>query len=157
MISWEKLKMLRPTNLKISPVACITQAGWRGCIILDLSFLVFQEVAGVVTAMQASVNDTTVLQAPSVPVKQIGKVLPRVLQYMRDTLDGLHILFSKLDLSDGFWRLIVHGTDCYNFAYVLLQATGAPTKMMVPSAVQMGWVESLHSHGIGTGLGAALR
>ena len=37
----------------------------------------------------------------------------------------------------------MHGTDCYNFAYVLLQATGAPTKMMVPSAVQMGWVESL--------------
>ncbi len=29
-----------------------------------------------------------------------------------------------------------------NFAYVLLQATGAPTKIVVRSAVQMGWVES---------------
>ncbi len=37
----------------------------------------------------------------------------------------------------------MHGTDCYNFAYVLLQATGARTKIVVPSAVQMGWVESL--------------
>jgi hypothetical protein len=109
---------------------------------LDLSFPVFQEVDGVVTATQASVNDTTALQAPSVPVKQIGKVLPRILQYMRDTPAGLHILFSKLDLSDGFWRLIVHETDCYNFAYVLPQAAGEPTRIVVPSAVQMGWVES---------------
>jgi hypothetical protein len=138
VISWEKLKTLRPTNLKISPVACIPQAGRRGRIILDLSFPVFQKVTGVITATQASVNDTTVLQAPSVPVKQIGKVLPRVLQYMRDTLDGLHILFSKLDLSNGFWRLIMRGTDCYNSAYVLPQATRAPTKIVVPSAVQMG-------------------
>ncbi len=50
VISWEELKMLRLTNLKISPVACIPQAGRRGRIILDLLFLVFQEVAGVVTA-----------------------------------------------------------------------------------------------------------
>jgi hypothetical protein len=142
VISWEELKTLRPTNLKISPVAFIPQAGRRGRIMLDLLFPVFQEVAGVITAKQASVNDRTVLQAPLVPVKQIGKVLPRVLQYMRDTPDGLHILFSKLDLSNGFWRLIVCGTDCYNFAYVLPQATGAPTKIVVPSAVQMGWVES---------------
>jgi hypothetical protein len=142
VISWEELKMLRPTNLKISPVACIPQAGQWGRIILDLLFPIFQEVAGVITATQASVNDMTVLQASSVPVKQIGKVLPRVLQYMRDTPDGLHILFSKLDLSNGFWRLIMRRTDCYNFAYVLPQATGAPTKIVVTLAVQMGWVES---------------
>jgi hypothetical protein len=36
----------------------------------------------------------------------------------------------------------MRGTDCYNFAYVLPQATRAPTKIMVPSAVQMQWVES---------------
>ncbi len=73
VISWEELKMLRPTNLKISPVACMPQAGRQGCIILDLLFPVFQEVAGIVTATQASVNDTTVLQAPLVPVKQIER------------------------------------------------------------------------------------
>ena len=28
---------------------------------------------------------------------------------MRDTPAGLHILMSKLDISDGFWRLIVRG------------------------------------------------
>jgi hypothetical protein len=79
VISWEDLTKLRPKNLKISSVACIPQTSRRGRIILDLSFPVFQEVDGVVTAMQASVNDTTVLQAPSGPVKEIGKVLPRLL------------------------------------------------------------------------------
>ncbi len=102
VISWEDLTKLRPKNLKISPVACIPQTGRRGRIILDLLFPVFQEADGVVTAMQASVNDTTVLQAPSGPVKEIGKVLPRLLQYMRDTPAGLHIVFSKLATAMAF-------------------------------------------------------
>jgi hypothetical protein len=76
--------------------------GRRSRIILDLSFPVYQKVDGVVTVTQASVNDTMILNAPSVSVKEIGKVLPRLLQYMRDTPRGLHILFSKLDISDGF-------------------------------------------------------
>ena len=99
---WEDLKQLRPPNLKISPVAVVPQVGRCGRIILDLSFPVYQEINGVVTAVQASVNDTTVLTAPSTPVKEIVKVLPRLLHYMRDTPAGLHILFSKLDISDGF-------------------------------------------------------
>ncbi len=95
-----------------------------------------------ITAVQASVNNTTVLTAPSVPVKEIGKVLPRLLNFMRDTPEGLHILFSKLDISDGFWRLIVKEADSYNFAYVLPQDAGKPCRIVVPAAVQMGWVES---------------
>jgi hypothetical protein len=61
---------------------------------------------------------------------------------MRDTLAGLHILFSKLDISDGFWRLIVQEANSYNFAYVLPQEGGEPCRAVVPAAVQMGWVES---------------
>jgi hypothetical protein len=104
---WEDLQCLRPHNLKILPVAVVPQSGRRGWIILDLSFPVYQDVNGVVTAVQSSVNDTTTLSALDIPVKEIGKVLPRLLHYMRDTPAGLHILFSKLDISDGFWRLIV--------------------------------------------------
>ncbi len=95
-----------------------------------------------VTAVQASVNDTTILTAPSVPVKEIGKVLPRLLNYMRDTPEGLYILFSKLNISDGFWRLIVKEADSYNFAYVLPQDAGEPCRIVMPAAVQMGWVKS---------------
>jgi hypothetical protein len=123
---WEDLKHLRPPNLNILPVAVVPQVGRRGQIILDLLFPVYQEVNGVVPAVQASINDTTVLMALSVPVKEIGKVLPPLLHYMRDTPAGLHILFSKLDISDGFWRLIVKEPDSCNFAYILPQDAGKP-------------------------------
>jgi hypothetical protein len=139
---WEDIVRLRPKNLKISPVAVVRQVNRRGRIILDLSFPVYQDVAGVMIATQQSVNDSTVLQAPSQSVKEIGKVLPRLLHFMHDTEPGLHILFSKLDISDGFWRLIVRLADSFNFAYVLPQPAGEPTRIVVPSAVQMGWVES---------------
>jgi hypothetical protein len=138
VIPWEEIKQLCSLNLKISPMAVVR----RPRIILDLSFLVYQEVDGVVIVMQASVNDTTALQAPSAAIKEIGKVLPRLLTYMQDTSAGLHILMSKLDISDGFWWLIVKGDDCYNFEYVLFQHEGEPCRIVVPSAVQMGWVES---------------
>jgi hypothetical protein len=89
VIPWEELKRLRPVNLKISPVAAVPQVGRCPRIILDLSFLVYQEVNGVITATQASVNDTTALWAPKEAVRKIGKVLPCLLAYIRDTPAGL--------------------------------------------------------------------
>ncbi len=102
----------------------------------------YQAADGIITTTQASVNDTTALQAPKEAVRKIGKVLPRLLTYMRDTPAGLHILMSKLDISDGFWWLIVWDADCFNFAYVLPQWEGKPCRIVVLSAVQIGWVES---------------
>ncbi len=88
-------------------MAVVPQVGRRSRIILDLSFPVYQDLDDVVAIIQESVNDTTVLQAPAEPVKEIGRVLPHLLQYMWDTPAGLHILFCKLDISDGFWRLTI--------------------------------------------------
>ncbi len=139
---WDNIKQMRPRNLKVLPVALIPQTGQRGRIILDLSFPVYQDVNGVVTITQESVNSTTVLTTPTEPVKEIGLMLPRLLHYMRDTLRGLHILFCKLDISDGFWRLVIRDEDCFNFAYILPQRAGKPTRLVVPAAIQMGWVES---------------
>jgi hypothetical protein len=53
VIPWEELKQLRPPNFKISPVAAVPQVGRRPCIILDLSFPVYQDVDGIITATQA--------------------------------------------------------------------------------------------------------
>ncbi len=139
---WEDVRWLRPQNIKVSPMALIPQVGRRGQIILDLSFPVYQDVDGVVTITQESVNSTTVLMAPAIPVKEIGKVLPRLLHYMQDTPRGVHILFCKLDISDGFWRLVIRDKDCFNFADVLPQPPGVPFCLVIPAAVQMGWVES---------------
>ncbi len=38
--------------------------------------------------------------------------------------------------------MVVREKDSYNFAYVLPQQAGEPTRIVVPSSVQMGWVES---------------
>jgi hypothetical protein len=62
-------------------------------------------------------------------VREIGKVLPRLLTYMRDTPAGLHILMSKLDISDGFWRLIVQDADCYNFAMCFPNKRANPAEL----------------------------
>ncbi len=82
VVLWVDINRLCPRNLKISPVVLIPQMGRRGRIILDLSFPVYQEVDRVATVTQKSVNDTIVLNAPPMFVKEIGKVLPQLLQYM---------------------------------------------------------------------------
>ena len=61
---------------------------------------------------------------------------------MKTTVAGVWIYFSKLDISDGFCRMVVTPEDGYNFAYVLPQPPGMPIKIVVPLALQMGWVES---------------
>ncbi len=115
--------------------------GRWGRIIVDLLSPVYQEINRVVTVTQESINSSTVLTVLLEAVKEIGKVFPR-LQYMGDTPEGLHILFSKLDISDWFWCLVVREADSYNFAYVLPQQDSKPIRIVMPSAVQMGWVES---------------
>jgi hypothetical protein len=35
-------------------------------------------------------------------------------------------MFAKIDLSDGFWRMLVRESDKWNFAYVLPGAAGDP-------------------------------
>jgi hypothetical protein len=52
--------------------------------------------------LQASVNDTTVRQAPETPVKELGHVLPRILDFMASVPEEEHIHFSKMDLADGY-------------------------------------------------------
>ncbi len=38
--------------------------------------------------------------------------------------------------------MVVQEADSYNFAYILPQQDGEPIQIVVPSVVQMGWVES---------------
>ena len=43
---------------------------------------------------------------------------------------------------DGFWRLDCQEGEEWNFAYVLPQEQGKPVQLVVPTSLQMGWVES---------------
>ena len=140
--TWDDLKRTQKPKLKILPVVVVPQVGRRGRIILDLSFPVYQEVDSKASITQASVNKTTITTGPAAPVKEIGKVLHQLLYFMKMTRAGIWIQFLKLDISDGFWRLVIKPEDSYNFAYVLPQHPGQLTKIVVPSALQMGWLES---------------
>jgi hypothetical protein len=47
------------------------------------------------------VNDSTVQLAPEVPIKELGNVLPQLLDFMVDIPAKEHIHFLKMDLADG--------------------------------------------------------
>ncbi len=52
------------------------------------------------------------------------------------------VLMAKWDIQDGFWQLNCRKGEEWNFCYVWPQAPGKPRRLMVPSSLQMGWVES---------------
>jgi hypothetical protein len=54
-----------------------------------------------------AVNDTTEKLAPQTPVRAIGQMLPRIFHFMATTPADQEIWWSKVDLSDRLWRLIV--------------------------------------------------
>ena len=141
----EQLMKDPPANLKFSPVAVVPQANRRGRIILNLSFPIRSKTTNPRRAgkiVQPSVNESTIQTAPSTPVKLIGVVLFEMFEYMAAAPPNVDILLSKVDLSDGFWRMTVHAHDCYNFCYILPQPPSESTRVVIPSALQMGWQES---------------
>jgi hypothetical protein len=145
IVNWDEIKNSLPAQFKISPVAVIPQAGRRGRIILDLSFPVHVYKPGERRrgeVLQESVNLTTKQLAPKAAVKEIGKVLAALLEFMASTPPNKTILFSKIDLSDGFWRMIVDRDQRWNFCYVMPDPPGSRIRIVVPSALQMGWKES---------------
>ena len=52
------------------------------------------------------------------------------------------IFIAKWDIKDGFWCMSCAKCEEHNFAYVLPQPTGEPIQLVVPTSIQMGWVES---------------
>jgi hypothetical protein len=152
VVDWSWLKNHLPPQLKVSPIAVVPQANRRGHMILDLSFPVIcragkqgRKQRGEHDVMKESVNDSTARMAPEAPVKELGNVLARLLQFMQDVPAEEHIQFAKIDLADGYWRMIVEKESRYNFAYVLPGSPGSPIRLVIPSALQMGWNESLAS------------
>ena len=138
-----------PKELKISRVAVVPQANRRGRIILNLSA---QVDLGVQRAtgrrrwkkrIHPSVNETTQDAAEQEAVKALGTALSSLLLFMFETNSAWEIDWQKIDLSDGFWRMITeHGRD-YNFVFQLPKRQGdTEHHYVVPSSLQMGWKNS---------------
>jgi hypothetical protein len=138
IIEWDAIKANPPNGLKVSPVAAVPQANRRPRIILDLSFPVR---VGAEIVRQA-VNESTVDGAHQSALRHLGSTMPRIAEFMAHAPSAHPIYWSKYDVSDGFWRMVVAPGAEWNFAYVLPQEEGQPTRLVVPSALQMGWKES---------------
>lgn len=80
---------------------------------------------------------------------ELGNIIKRILAIMEDSSQKnpfVDFMFAKLDIKDGFWRLVVNSDDSWNFCYTLPnEDPNTPlddTKIVVPNSLQMGWYES---------------
>jgi hypothetical protein len=146
LIPWKKLRQLivqgLHQNTKVSPIAAIPHKSRLFRMILDLSS------KGQRRNKTKSVNElTNEAAAPSHSMDELGNVLGRFI-YLLATADptGPPMLFCKLDIKDGFWRMCVPQADELQFCYVLPQLpTDDPNSdimIVVPAALQMGWTSS---------------
>jgi len=122
------------TQLKISPLAMIPHKSRKFRAILDLSFglkVFWMEIP--------SVNEATHITAPQHSMRNLGYVLPHLIAAVAAAPDDEgDMVFSKLDIKDGFWRMIVHHGQYLNLLYVLPDVPGARIWLVIPSSLQMG-------------------
>jgi len=138
-----------PEDLKMSRVAVIPQENRRGRIILNLSARVklgWRRATGRrrwVEVEHPSVNESTGDADEQAGVKALGTALSSLLLYMFDTTSSWEIDWQKVDLSDGFWRMITEAGKEYNFVFQLPRRDGdSETYYVVPASLQMGWKNS---------------
>ena len=103
IVKWDDVKDDPPTQLKISLLAAVPHKLQTFRAILDLSYQL--QVCG---QRLLSVNESSVRLAPPQALDQMGDALPRLIEAMANApeSDG-DIVFSKLDIKDGYWRMAV--------------------------------------------------
>ena len=108
--------------------------------ILDLSFSLRLKDGSIIP----SVNASTTLEAPARAIDQMGHALQRVIHaFAEDHIENSKIFMAKYNVKDGFWQLDCKTGEEWNFCYVLPpKNAGDPVKLVVPTSLQMGWVES---------------
>ena len=139
VVLWDDIKDDPPAKLKISPFAMIPHKSRKFRGILDLTFPVTIVDENYIVD---SVNAATSKTAPQGAIDQIGQVLPRIIAAIADSKPGENVFMAKFDIKDGFWRLVCEEGEEWNFAYVLPQKDGEPTRLVIPTSLQMGWIES---------------
>jgi len=138
IVDWDKIKDNPPPQMKVSPIAAIPHKSKAFRSILDLSFSLRLRDGTTLP----SVNDSTTKTAPGGAINQLGHALQRVIHAFAEATDDDKIFMAKWDIKDGFWRLDANAGDEWNFSYVLPQPPGEPVKIVIPTSLQMGWVES---------------
>ena len=131
---------MSPVKLKISPIAAIPHNSRLFRMILDISYELKMDKDKLKSVNKASDKDL----APQHLMYELGNIIPRIIWNMTKAPDtGVRILFSKIDLKDGYWRMVVNEADTWNFAYVLPPLKpGDDIELVILDALQMGWSES---------------
>jgi hypothetical protein len=80
--------------------------------------------------------------APGGAINQIGECLSRIIHAFAAAEEDAKIFMAKWDIKDGFWRMDCREGEEWNFAYVLPQPEGELIRLVIPTSLQMGWVES---------------
>jgi hypothetical protein len=140
LVYWDDIKNNPPPNLKISPIAAIPHKSRKWRMILDLSHGVTLR-----NVKHPSVNEATnPTVAPKHSMAELGNVLPRIIYAVATAPDSQGpVLFSKIDIKDGYWRMVVPQDDEWHFAYVLpTDNPDDPIQLVIPSCLQMGWCDS---------------
>ncbi len=88
------------------------------------------------------VSATTIKTAPKGAIDQLSHSLTRIIYAFAEAKEGARIFMAKWDIKDGFWMLDALDGAKWNFAYVLPQHPGQPCYLVIPTSLQMGWVES---------------
>jgi len=138
LVAWDSIKDNPPAELKISPIVAIPHILKQFRLILDLSFNLKLKQGSIVP----SVNSTTVKTAPKGAIDQLGHSLTHIIHAFAEAEEDARIFMAKWDIKDGFWRLDAEEGAKWNFSYVLPQHPGEPIYLVVPTSLQMGWVES---------------
>ena len=138
IVRWDDIKHDFPKQLKVSPVAMVPHKSRKWRAILDLSFRLRLRSGEVVP----SVNENTEKTAPQGALDQLGHSLDRIIHAFAQAGPEDKVFMAKWDVKDGFWRLDCEEGEEWNFAYVLPQPEGEPVRLVVPTLLQMGWVES---------------
>ncbi len=138
VVLWDDIKDNFPPQLKISPLALVPHKSRLFRAILDLSFRLRLQSGGFIP----SVNETSEKTAPQAACEQLGHVLRRIIHAFAEADEDAKIFMAKFDIKDGFWRMDCAEGEEWNFAYVMPQEEGQPVRLVVPTSLQMGWIES---------------
>ena len=126
---WDYMKNNPPPNTKVSPILMIEHKSRRYQEILYLSFCLL-----IMGYYVPSVNESSADTAPDYLLTHLGVVIPRLIQAIAKSWgNGIPIFTIKLDVKDGFWRVVTGEGAEWNFAYVFPDKPGQPIRLVVPT------------------------
>ena len=160
VVFWDEIKDKLPPNFKVLPVAVTprtascsdppdrtSRENHPGLIISTLppsnEASRFEMTACGRSHGRISQQKATAKLAPQGLVQEIGQVLPRLFHFMATTpKDHEMRLSNEVDLSDGFWCLIVEPSQECTFCHIMPNPPGGRVWIAMPSALQVEWAEN---------------